>query len=111
LVRIIGTEKAGGYSQKTVIVRPGALAANANCALPTWAKGAWDLVELYTFLGSDGTAAASMVAKTKVAKGTAAPGAGNACLYDADNLRIGDALTTRDMVVAVLEYPTFTKEV
>jgi len=110
-VRIKGTEKAGGFATKTVMVRPGAYTANTNLALPTWAKGAWDLVELYCFLGSDGTAAASMVAKTKVAKGTAAPGAGNACLYDSDNLRIGDALTTRDMVVAVLEYPGFEKEV
>jgi len=106
--RLIGSEKQKfGAAVYTVFIDPGAVAAAANIALPAWAAGADDLLQLLLGISSSGNIADPIVAKTIVAKGTAAPGAGEACLYDEDNLRLGDATTAFDWIMATFVYKSF----
>jgi len=110
--RIIGSEKQKhGGAVYTVLIDPGTVAANTNIPLPDWAKGAQDMLQCFVFRGSDGTAAAETYTKTVVARGTPAPGTGEACLYDDNNIRLGDATTTRDLILVTLIYKSFTKEI
>lgn len=111
MVRVIGTEKAEGYRAKTIVVVPGSKAANANIPLPTWASGGQDLLGLTVFAGSDGTAVAVATSYTINAFGTETNATGEASLYDEDNIRVGDALTTRDVILAVVIYKSFEKEI
>ena len=104
---IIGTEKAQGYSSKTIVIVSGAKAANVNIPLPAWAKGAQDLLQLAVMAGSDGTAVAVATEYTINPFGTETNAAGEASLYDEDNIRVGDALTTRDIIICTLIYKSF----
>ena len=109
MVKIKGTEKfAHGYSAVPVFIVPGAIAANANIALPDDFKGAQDLIQLVKVLLSDGTATGAPTEYTIVAAGTAAPGTGEASLYDQDNIRLGDATTALDVLLVILKYKSFT---
>jgi len=98
-----------GLPMVTALVDPGVVAAGSNIALPDYAKGAEDLVTLILVTLSDGTAAGTVVTKTVVAKGTATPAAGEATLYDENNLRLGDATTARDLIIAVLRYRSYQR--
>jgi len=111
MVRIKGTEEAEGYRVKTVIINPGAKAANANIPLPTPFNNAQSLVSLIVFSGSDGTVAAAATTYTINPFGTATNATGEASLYNANNLRVGDALTTRDIIIAILRYRSFVIEI
>lgn len=111
MVRIKGTEKAEGYRAKTLVINSGAKAANADIPLPTWAKGGQNLLELTVFSGSDGTGSAVATTYTINDFGTASNATGEASLYDEDNIRVGDALTTRDVILVVVIYKSFEKEI
>jgi len=111
MTRIRGSEKLdGGYSVIVVVVTPAVKAAGTSIPLPTQFQGAEDLLALTHFVGSDGTAAAVANIRTIVARGTSAPSAGQACLYDDNNLRLGDATTTKDLLLCIIKYKSFTME-
>jgi len=105
---IKGTEKAGGYSVKTVVLRTGAVAANTSVALPAWAQGAAKILQAVKSHNED--AAGSSTAASDLTVVTGVPAAGQIQLYDPNNVRFGDAMTTYDMVFLALEYPSFQKE-
>jgi len=118
MVTIKGSEKQKyGYAVYTVVIDPGAVAANTNIPLPDWAQGADDMLQCVVFVGVDqavnegGTATYTIstdcVQKTVVTKGTATPGAGNACLYDENNIRLGDAIADDDVIFVTLIYTSF----
>ncbi len=80
------------------IIAPGAVSANTNIDLPGYVGKVSQLVAAIKFSGSDGTAAASATALTVV---TTTPGAGEIQLVDEDTIQLGDATTTRDLLILV----------
>jgi len=104
-----GTEKAGGYSVKTVVLRTGAVAANTSIALPAWAQGAARILQAVRSKNED--AAAASTAASDLAVVTGVPAAGQIQLYDPNNVRCGDAMTTFDIIFLALEYPSFQLEI
>ena len=110
MVKIKGSEKfLHGYSAVPVFIVPGAIGAKADIALPDDFKGAQDLVQLIKVLVSDGTATGAVAEYEIDAFGTAAPATGHAALYDEDNIRIGDATTALDVLLVILKFKSFEK--
>ena len=107
--RIKGTEKAEGYSAKSIVIAPGVVAANASIPLPSWATEAQEILQAVEFNGSDGTAAA--VATTLTIITTGVPGANEIILFDEDNVRVGNAQTARHVLLLVLKYKSFVAEI
>jgi len=104
---IQGSDKAKyGQVIATVIIDPDGVPANTNIPLPDWARGAQDMVHCLLFRGSDGATTSDFIKKTVIDRGTA-PATGEACLWDDNNIRLGDATTGRDMIVTVLVYKSF----
>ncbi|MDI6905668.1 MAG: hypothetical protein QMD13_09350 [Candidatus Bathyarchaeia archaeon] len=119
--RIKGSEQQiYGSAVYTIVIDPGAVAANTNIPLPAWAKGAQNMLQCIVFKGVDqavdegGTAKYTIttdcIQKT-VVKAGAAPAAGEACLYDKDNVRVGDAIADDDVLFVTLLYKSFTVEI
>lgn len=90
---------------KACLVAPGAKAAQADIALPAYAQGASKIIAAILFQGSDGTAAALATNLTVV---SAAPAAGEVWLKDANTIQVGNAITTRDFVILILDFPSKT---
>jgi len=109
LVTLKGTEKAGGYTVKTVVLRTGTLTANTSLPLPAWAQGAAKILQAVKSHNEDAAAASTAAADLTVV--TATPAAGQIQLYDPNNVRFGDAMTTFDLVFVALEYPSFQREI
>lgn len=83
---------------EVLILAPGDVAANTNIDFPAYAKKARQLVAAIKFTGSDATVAAVASNLTVV---NTTPGAGQIQLVDEDTIQLGDALTTRDLLVIV----------
>ena len=106
MTTIVGSEKLKhGYSALAVIVNPGAKEVQASIPLPAWAKGAQHILQAVKFKGSTGSSKA-LATTLKVV--TETPSTGEILLYDEDNVRLGDATTTRDILLLVLKYKTFS---
>lgn len=132
MVRIKGTEKAEGYSVKTIFINPGAIAAGADIALPTWAVNPEAILQAilirtnsvtWAGLGATGAtvatrdvaAAASgtdgMTEFITLAIVTAAPTGNQIQLFDANNVRVGVATIAGDGLLIVLKYKSFEIQV
>ena len=105
MTKIKGSEKlAHGYSALTVAINTGAKAAQADIPLPTWAKGAQEILQAEKVTLSDGTATGAHTTLTVV---DVTPAAGEILLYDEDNVRCGDATTALDHLILALKYKSF----
>ena len=102
---IIGTEKAQGYAVRTIVIAAGAVAANTSIPLPAWAKGAQEIVTAIELNASDGTASAVATNLTIITTGV--PAANEIILFDEDNVRVGNAQTTRHLLILALRYKSF----
>jgi len=115
--RVVGSEKQQyGYAVYTVLIDPGVVTAGTNIALPAWARGAQDMLQCIRIritTDTDGVTPGTghVTQQTVVARGTATPGTGQACLYDNDNIRLGDDTTALDLIIVTLIYKSFRKEI
>jgi len=115
--RIKGSEKQKfGYAVYTVLIDPGAVLAGTSIPLPTWARGAQDMLQCIRVritTDTDGVTPGTghVTQQTVVARGTATPASGQACLYDDDNIRLGDDTTALDLIICTLIYKSFTVEI
>jgi len=110
MVKLIGTEQGLGYAIRTVPKAPGATGALTTIALPAEFYPADELLAAIFFKGSDGTAPAVAQVLIVDPKGTASPASGHIALLDDNNFRMGDATTTRDLVLLTLRYKSFRME-
>lgn len=82
--------------KRSILIVPGAVVANTDIAIP---EGS---MEELTNVWHVALAAATVTARTMVAKGTAAPGAGEAALQaDGVNVRLGDNTLATDFLICI----------
>lgn len=85
---------------KTQVIVPGVVVANADIDIDGGDYEDLTHVDLVTLTeGAPNTLV--VTAQTIVAKGTTAPGVGEASLQDKDTLRLGDATTVSDFLIIV----------
>jgi len=114
MVKIVGSAK--GYHRLMCFLAPGAVAANTDISLPSWAQGATKLVQAIKFVGVNqavdegGTATYTIVAKfqalTIASYDTLASGQ-IALKADGKSIKLGDATAAEDGLLLVLEYKSF----
>jgi len=113
--RIKGTEKAGGYSIKTVFIDPGAITAGTSIPLPSWAQGAQEIVQAVLFHGTTDvildTGTADPTEAITLTVVTGAPTGNQIQLYDENNIRLGVDTRTNDFILLALRYKSFAVEV
>jgi len=102
-----------GSAIYTVMLDPGAVTAGTSIPLPDWARNADNMLHCVVIritTDTDGVTPGTghVATKTIVAKGTATPATGQACLYDANNIRLGDDTTALDLILATLIYKSYT---
>jgi len=109
--RIKGSEKQKfGYAVYTIFIDPGAVGANTNIPLPDWAKGAQDMLQCVVGRIYDGTTVGSITEQSVQPRGSTLT-TGQACLWDDDNIRLGDATTAYHWIMVTLIYKSFTIEI